>query len=241
MIKKYIFYYGFLIFLISITFVSGEEDCFPEFECGKWSECEDEIQKRTCIDKKCGVQEIIERKFCPGFECNPDIKCGNWSNCNFEEKIKDILNEELTFKGYKDRSCIDLNGCVSESIEEESCSLSAPIKVKKTKWCNEEYVEVYDIDTNKLVSRIKQEKIPNFSGLSRVDVSFLITKSSVYCNYCFNGIKDYDEERIDCGGSCSECITKIEFFNWLPFIITSLWIIFSLLLIVFLVGERRIY
>jgi len=52
-----------------------------------------------------------------------------------------------------------------------------------------------------------------------------------YCPWCYNGIKDYDEEAVDCGGSCREC-TLIE----QPFkkqgIPLATWIVIAAVLII---------
>tara|TARA_Y100000034_G_scaffold45400_1_gene55816 strand:- start:668 stop:1300 length:633 start_codon:yes stop_codon:yes gene_type:complete len=179
-------------------------------------------------------------------ECISDIKCGEWGECDIQEKINEILNEELDLEktitynsminSYKERTCVDLNECLSNNIERESCNLSTSIEIKRTKWCNEDYIEIYDADSNKLVVRIKGEEIP---GFNKIDISFITDKFQGYCNYCFDGIKNYDEKGIDCGGSCSDCINKIEFSNSLQLIISVLWIVFALLLILFMINEKR--
>ena len=37
---------------------------------------------------------------------------------------------------------------------------------------------------------------------------------SEYCDYCFNGKMDVDEEGIDCGGGCMECSEKYEIVEY---------------------------
>ena len=71
--------------------------------------------------------------------------------------------------------------------------------MKKKKWCNKDYIELLDKD-GKVVARIEQGK----SGLSYVNV-FINVNGKGYCYYCHDGVKNYDEEGVDCGGSCDSC------------------------------------
>lgn len=239
--KKNILYLHIFLFILLINLVSSAADCFPEYVCGEWEGCgEDGIQKRTCTDNKCGNEKVIERRFCGVSDCEPNIKCSDWEGCNYESKTNDIINERLSFTGYQQRNCIDFNECISDFSEEMFCNFSFPVKVNKVKWCNEEYVEIFDVNTDKLVSRIKETKIGGLNGLNKIDISFLTEEFGDNCNYCFDGIKDYDETGVDCGGSsCGKCVQKIEFFDWAYFLIFISWGIFFLMLIVFFSGKRR--
>jgi hypothetical protein len=101
--------------------------------------------------------------------------------------------------------------------------VSVPIDAKTTEWCQETYVEVYEKDTNKLVSRVKESEI-QFTDLSRVDISFISGEFTGYCDYCYDGIKNYDEERVDCGGpNCPSCIDEEPFFDWAFWVMVFLW------------------
>jgi len=229
----------FLLIVFSKVLLAAE--CFPEYSCGEWGACLDGIQERTCVDEKCETKDVIERKFCGEFEnCQPNVECTEWSNCNYERKTSDLISEELSFSGYQTRTCSDLNNCgVLSSVEERSCNLAVPISVKKTTWCNEEYVEVFDVDSNKLVSRVKETEISNTLNLRRLDISFLTTGFGGYCSYCYDGMKNYDEQGIDCGGpSCKKCVQEVEFFDWVFWTKLVFWTFFGLLLILFVFKKR---
>lgn len=217
----------FLFGIILIGFVSAE--CFPNYECGEWSACEDDLSTRICVDTKCGGDDIIERMFCGGADCEAQIECGEWSSCNYFDKTNDILEEQLTFEGFKERVCYDRAKCIDSFVETEGCSLSVPVKVKKTEWCGEELVEIFD-DKGNVVGRVQETAVSK--RFNRVDISFIRETSKDYCNYCFDGEKNFDETDTDCGGpSCPECIPVIEFFDW-AFIAAMLsWGIFGLLFI----------
>ena len=47
-----------------------------------------------------------------------------------------------------------------------------------------------------------------FTGLSIYGQNMSLEKLE-YCPWCYDGIKDYDEEGVDCGGSCRDC-TEVE-------------------------------
>jgi hypothetical protein len=103
--------------------------------------------------------------------------------------------------------------------------LTIDINANVTEWCQEEYVEIYEKSTNKLVSRVKEEDIDlGVKNLSRIDISFLVTEFTGYCDYCYNGIQDFDETGVDCGGpNCPECVKESFFFNWLFWLLLFLW------------------
>ena len=232
--KKNLF---FIILLSFVLFNSSivSSDCYPSYSCGEWGNCNDEgIQQRACIDNKCSLPEIIERKFCKEEKgCIPDVRCTKWSQCNYAEKLNDFISKDIVFIGYKERTCTDLNKCIASNIEKSSCSLSIPIDVKKITWCNESYLEIFDKDTDRLVSRIKSSQASKaISSGGEFDISFLTTDFKGYCNYCFNGILDYDEEGVDCGGnSCPSCIKHSSVIDWVKMASVFLWIFFGVFFI----------
>lgn len=214
-----------LFSVILIGFVSAQ--CFPKYECGQWGECVDDLSTRTCVDTKCGLDDIPERKFCGEAECEPQIECSEWSVCNYFDKTNDILEEQLIFEGDKERICSDKAQCVDSFIEREGCSLSVPINVERTEWCGKELVEIFDNSGN-LVGRVQKTEITK--DFNRVDISFIRENSPDYCSYCFDGEKNFDEVEVDCGGpSCSECVPIISFVDWAYFVSMFSWGIFGLL------------
>jgi len=75
-----------LAFFLILPAVNAQQDCFPEYECGEWEECESGLQSRVCEDVKCGRREIVERSFCEKLGCKPKIECDDWSQCFYTEK-----------------------------------------------------------------------------------------------------------------------------------------------------------
>jgi hypothetical protein len=213
------------ICIIFFNFVSAE--CFPNYQCGEWGACEDDLMTRICVDTKCDGDDILERKFCGGAECEPKIECGEWGTCNYFDKTNDILEEELRFEGSKERICSDREKCVDSFVEIGGCSVSVPIKVKRTEWCGEELVEIFD-DAGNIVGRVQETQITQ--KLNRIDISFVRESTHDYCSYCFDREKNYDEINVDCGGpSCPSCIPIIDFFDWAFWVSIFSWGIFGLL------------
>jgi len=232
--KSKFFLILFVLFFLSFI----KADCFPSYNCGEWSSCENDVIIRTCIDTKCGGEDIIERKFCGEADCNPDIRCGEWSNCNFFDKTNDLFKEQLIFEGSKERICSDKADCIDSFVEVEGCSLAVPIKVKKTEWCGQELVEIFD-DKGNIVGRVQEkDSIKNYK---RIDISLIEKILPTYCDYCFDREKNYDEEEIDCGGpSCPACIKDINFIDWAHFVSIFSWGIFGLLsLISFIILNKE--
>lgn len=223
------------VFLFLINFVSA--DCFPEYKCGEWGECVEDLTTRICKDIKCDAEDITERKFCGSAECEPDIFCEEWSNCNYFDKTSDIINEKVIFEGVKERVCTDSAKCIDSFVEKEGCSLSVPVKIRRTEWCGEQLVEILD-EVGNVVGRIKQKEV--IKTFRRVDISLVEKNLPTYCSYCFDGEKNYDEENVDCGGeSCPVCIERIEFFDWAYFASFFSWGIFVLLSLVGLIIVSR--
>ncbi|HJX50873.1 MAG TPA: hypothetical protein VJ438_05430, partial [Candidatus Nanoarchaeia archaeon] len=214
-------------------------DCTENWECS-WSIClvhDSESYAYDCIDlNNCGTEDNIPTtRDCAekSYGCDVNWNCTDWGECESYYTLKDLLeNREIT--GIQRRECIDTFGCADRVIEKRICNLGIDIKANKTEWCSEIYIEVYDKSTNKLVSRVKESEETSITGfnLERIDISFLLTSEFTgYCDYCYNGEKDYDEEGIDCGGpNCQECVRDISFFDWLFWLLILLWasvVIFS--------------
>jgi hypothetical protein len=89
----------------------------------------------------------------------------------------------------------------------ESCSINSDTEIERTKWCNEDYLNIYEGD--KLVARVKESEISKFNKINKISYT---DKLPDYCSYCFDGIKNYDEEEIDCGGSCPDCVDSTWLF-----------------------------
>ncbi len=144
--------------------------------------------------------EIIERV---EQDCISDFNCGNWSECEVDYNLDDLLNGVENIKGTKTRTCEDRNDCVGDRIEIRECVATIPVYAKKIEWCQESYIELYERDTDKLISRIKDNRD---SSLPSLDIAFVYEKG--VCRYCSNGVKDGDETGVDCGGSCPECVDE---------------------------------
>ena len=101
--------------------------------------------------------------------------------------------------------------------------------MKTVQLCNENYVEIYDLQKNILVSRVKQTEI---NGVIKLDIKLVTTNATKYCDYCYDKIKDYDEESVDCGGAnCPACIEMplgadyqdmiIKWLKWLMWLLSA--------------------
>lgn len=133
-------------------------------------------------------------------KCDEDFNCGEWQECAANYMPQDILEGKEKFDGIQERRCYD--GCGNVKIESQICMLVLPVNANKKIWCNEDYVEIYEKDTNRLVARVKESEVED---IKRVDVSFLTAGNIGYCPYCHDNIKNFDEAGIDCGGSCNSC------------------------------------
>jgi len=192
-------------------------DCVDLNDCG--TEGEKPTQKACILEE----QEELREQEKTRTGCDSIWVCGDWGTCDADYDVEEVLLENIAPTGVQKRECIDETGCANPKIEKRPCSVAVPVETKVTEWCFEEYVEVYEKSSKKLVSRVKKEKL-GFTELKSIDISFITGEFTGYCDYCYNGIQDYDEEGVDCGGaSCPECIEEETFFDWLFWLLVFLW------------------
>ena len=183
---------------------------------------------------------IGDKEKCEAGTCIGKWECNEWSECSSKFDLSDVLTGEIVKGGYKERKCEDFSNCFTDKIERVQCNMTLRVTSKKVKFCEENYVEIYEQDTNELISRVKETEIVNFTNFSRLDISFIVAASGDYCSYCHNNIQDYDEEDVDCGGeNCRECLPKYTFFDWLFYIVFISWMLLSILLLLLLIKLRR--
>ncbi len=188
----------------------GELFCDESWEC-EWSRCSGGFTVPTCMDKnKCGTEFDTPQKLgCTGSsdldKCVPDIFCDAWSDCNLDYNFLSLVgNLTSELRGMRSRICRDLNSCVGPINEVRECFLSIDIYTKKIYKCAIEYVGVYNKLDDSLIARIEQGSEDNPFLNIRIDDG----NENLYCDYCYDGVRDGDEERVDCGGGCVSCEEK---------------------------------
>jgi len=227
--------------------------CVPEWDCS-WSNCSDDSNGTyysspyDCIDlNDCGIEEgLPENVLCEyddetgeyisSMGCRTEWDCDEWSACKLDYNLQDILKGKPIVKDIQTRVCNDLGNCKQDKIDFRECSMAIPVEARKTEWCDEEYVDIYEIKSNLLVSRIREMSVIETSQLN---IGFFVSEFEGYCDYCFNGIQDYDETGIDCGGAnCPSCVDRGTYFDWLYYVKIGLWTLF-ILLILYLIYKNK--
>ena len=231
--------------------VDDDEICTPSWSCTDWSTCMSRIQTRTCTDlNNCGVDigkpsesqsctteedEDYEQDpeevptdedlvvFNPG--CASEWKCAKWSVCQGDYTAEDLIYGR-SVQGTQTSLCKDERDCRSSFMQSRECSFRVPVVVEVKDWCNQEYTEIKDLDGN-ILARLKSgEEGKEFLGIS------LSLVGQGYCEYCYDNEKNYDEEDIDCGGSCISCESKMDFLPArIKVSILKYWILFAIFLI----------
>ena len=228
--------------------------CEENWECD-WTDCSDGFSyPQNCIDlNECGTSlEIptpIQCHIPPmptipttgpggggggggGSSCVPNWKCDKWGDCSVNYSLQDLLQDKTKYEGVQERTCTDGNNCYNPSTQEKSCSLNKQISARKIDWCNDKYVEIYS-KKNELVGRIKETKLLT---LDKIDIGFMISNFTGYCAYCYDGVKNFDEEEKDCGGpNCPPCPRFRSLSMWIKIIAWILWLLL-LILILIIVG-----
>ncbi|MBU0957856.1 MAG: PQQ-binding-like beta-propeller repeat protein [Nanoarchaeota archaeon] len=213
-------------------------ECSESWVCDDWTECILGGKSRNCFDENSCL--ILNDKPDEFEDCDTNLspqddvsgvdgvkdereswECDDWSDCDASYDFEDILLEVSSVSGEIRRSC---NKGSEQIVQRDSCSLKVGIEMIKKERCGKEFLEFYDVDWG-LLGRFSKEGV-------KMDIEF--TDDVGYCAYCYDGIINYDEVEIDCGGSCPECVDYVDKFNWWIYVKWGLWILWLLLLLVLL-------
>ncbi len=201
-----------------------------EFAPCNFEICDDGIDNDGDGKIDCDDEDCFESPYCKEIPNElggraSEWVCGEWGECELDYSLQDILRGNPTLEGEQSRVCE--HAFRNTSVQYRSCKISTPIKAKKVNWCYEEYIELYNVETGNLVSRIKGDSLRENRKL---DIGFIVTEFEGYCDYCFDGVKNYDEEGVDCGGSCPECEIREDYIDYCYYLLWLLWWILLLLL-----------
>lgn len=180
------------------------DSCVPDWQC-TWSECYGGKSSPNCFDKNsCGVDDGRPEEINCKESCTPEIICENWSECKLDYNFIDFSQGDYKYSGISSKMCIDKNNCVNPKYYTHDCSVSVDIYSKEVERCGKNYTGIYNKLTNELVAILDKgnEKDPYLN----VDLSG--RRDFIYCDYCYDGVRNFDEEGIDCGGSCVSCKQK---------------------------------
>jgi len=213
-------------------------ECIPKWNCTSWSACENGEMSRNCKDlRDCNTDKDkpVERVSCrKDFVCTPEFRCGNWSECSYHEDVTNVIKGMIKYVGQRERICKDIQNCAGDYKEYENCTSNYKLSVTKGTRCNEEEIVGLSPLTNISVASINVESWKS----NKLDILFM--QGKVYCDWCYDGIMDFDETGVDCGGSCKECVRPTP-KRWMDIIKSwLLWIIVGVLLAFIIVERRRI-
>jgi len=195
---------------ISDSDCKSGETCIGR-NCISLTRCEPScIPPEQCVNGVCKEIPVLESASGASAGCAPNFVCGAWSECSADYNVENLIYQ-TSVSGVKTRLCIDKENCLVNFEEKQNCSLQEEIIAENKVWCNQNYTEIKDKKTGKVLARLKL----GING-KMIDVD-LNVEGKGYCPYCFDGIKNYDEEDVDCGGSCVPCaeleIAKKESFT----------------------------
>ena len=192
--------------------------CIENWEC-EWTGCEDGISVPECRDlNSCGTSFDIPKELSCEERgvCLPNIVCSDWTECDVDYDFIDLVgyDQVMHLDGSKTRLCIDKNGCVATQKEEKVCSIGVDIYTKRFERCGEDYIGVYNVLDNSTLA-ILEEGVGEKTYLN----IYFNDQDGVYCDFCFDGEMNGDEEGLDCGGSCRKCEEDVYVErNWWDFI-----------------------
>ena len=200
--------------------------CTERWECS-WSDCSGGFTTPTCEDlSRCGTKYNIPQKLeCKEEKekCSPDIECTEWTECKADYNFIDLVTGTEEIRGTKSRVCNDENSCSQTKYETKNCSLGVDIYTRRIRKCGVNYIGIYNKLTNQLIAKIEQSQAKDKQYLN-IQIT---NKEQEDCDFCFDGVKNGDEEQVDCGGSCQPCNKKqyitpyrkpglwTKFTNWL--------------------------
>ena len=205
------------IFLVVLPSFAAAEDCFPDYQCAPWTDCQDGFKTRICIDIACGNRDVTERSFCTTAKCTPKVECGDWGQCTYTEKTDDLIKGKVSFGGYRTRVCDDVNDCIPRYLDTGPCKDSFQLQLSPIEECDQSLLAVIDTASNRKIAKINLERWKE----GKFDLSF-VQGEREYCPSCFNAVKDENEDGIDCGGNCKPCETERRYISYIA--MTFLWL-----------------
>ena len=191
-----------------VTVKNCDESCIENWECD-WTGCEDGFSTPDCRDvNSCGTSFNAPKKLACEEEgkCSPNVVCSDWTGCDVDYDFVDLVGADqiMQLEGSKSRVCVDKRGCVATQKEEVICSIGVDIYTKRFERCGEGYVGIYDVLDDSTLAILKE------GGREKLSLNiYFDDQDSVHCDYCFDGEMNGDEEEVDCGGSCRDCVVEI--------------------------------
>lgn len=140
--------------------------------------------------------------FLRGLDCGFSFFCSEWGECKTDYNLGNLIKEEI-FSGIQYRLCVDYSKCFPNFVDSRKCEEKIFITTQKAYLDGKEYVEVYD-GNEVLISRLELVN----ESYKKLNVQVLFDERSYY-SHCYNGVKDYGEDEIDCdynGVNCPLCI-----------------------------------
>lgn len=180
--------------------------CSENWEC-EWSECRGGWTIPKCKDlNDCGTLYNIPQKLECEIDglCIPDIRCEEWGNCEIDYNFMNLVKGDISeLKGVRSRVCVDRNSCVDLRKESEDCLFGVDIYTQRFKKCGDSFIGIYNRLNGDLIAKVREG-----GEDSRLDIYFVAKENEKYCDYCFDGVMNGDEEGVDCGGSCESCADR---------------------------------
>ena len=222
----------------------GGAICIPNKKCGL---CGEDGMRSCWDDNNCGGSYPDE--ICFGVEvegggedfsedrglelasksrCITNYTCGEWSTCYAVYNLEEIIDQRVLLKGSQKRICVDVNNCGYDLSEKQECSTQLPIIAQRVEECFEDYIKIYD-NNDVLIARMKL-----FDEIfDKLDIQ-MIFDGNEYCPYCFDNIKNFDEDDVDCvgdGTSCGVCVglSSKKNYRWVYWMIFGIWTMFLML------------
>ena len=204
--------------------------CLPNIKCGLCIGNPGEQGIRSCSDdNNCGGEDYTENCIVPlvvgegeqglgggldsqetpfkdGTKCISDYQCSEWEKCNAVYNLDEIIQNKVLLEGEQKRICVDKAKCEYDRIERRGCSTQLPIIAEKVEECFEDYIKIYD-SNDVLIARMRLSE----EVFDKLDIQ-MIFDDNAYCPYCFDAIKNFDEDDIDCvdeGDSCASCSLEV--------------------------------
>ena len=163
--------------------------------------------------------------------CKPNFVCSDWGSCQPVYGLESVITEELV-SGFQYRYCKDYSQCLSDFIDSKPCKTKIPITMKEIEIGDKDYMEIYDKDI--LVSRLsfsEEEK-------GKLDIQMVLDETA-YSPYCYDGIKNFDEDEVDCvyeeNGNCPVCEQEFYAMKGDYFLMLGILITLIILCLIFIV------
>ncbi len=210
------------------------ENCTPIWSCESTGCDGEEYNVTVCEDiSDCGYGTTANREKCDYGCLAKDYVCEEWGECNANWELIDIVKGETEFSSMIERECSHPNSHCVPIVEREECKETVDIGIRND-WCGSKYLILKNSQQD-----LVRINLDEFKETGKMNIEMHSGGFPEYCSYCYDNIKNYDEQEIDCGGpSCPACKEEVKPRAKVPLVLITLFLLTLITYVVMIIEKK---